>query len=39
MAISGYFSEFSLAEVFQLLEKGNKTGRLSIRESSQTDSE
>ena len=34
MAISGYFSEFSLAEVFHLLEKGNKTGRLSIRESS-----
>ena len=32
MAISGYFSEFSLAEVFYLLEKGNKTGRLSIRE-------
>lgn len=41
MAISGYFSEFSLAEIFHLLEKGNKTGRLSIRESSsnKTDSE
>ena len=42
MAISGYFSDFSLAEVFYLLEKGNKTGRLGIREcmssGSQSDS-
>ena len=34
MAISGYLSEFSLAEIFQLLEQGNKTGRLSIQEHS-----
>jgi len=32
MAISGYLSEFSLPEIFQLLEQGNKTGRLSIQE-------
>lgn len=34
MAISGYLSEFSLPEIFQLLEQGNKTGRLSIQERS-----
>jgi Domain of unknown function (DUF4388) len=34
MAISGYLSEFSLSEIFQLLEQGNKTGRLSIQERS-----
>ncbi|MBI4784876.1 MAG: DUF4388 domain-containing protein [Oscillatoriophycideae cyanobacterium NC_groundwater_1537_Pr4_S-0.65um_50_18] len=34
MAISGYLSEFSLPEIFQLLEQGNKTGRLSIQEQS-----
>ena len=28
MAISGYLSEFSLPEIFRLLEQGNKTGRL-----------
>ena len=32
MAITGYLSEFSLAEIFQLLEQGSKTGRLSIQE-------
>ncbi|TYQ28395.1 DUF4388 domain-containing protein [Pseudanabaena sp. UWO311] len=35
MAISGYLSEFSLPEIFRLLEQGNKTGRLSIQERSQ----
>jgi hypothetical protein len=34
MAISGHLSEFSLPEVFQLLEQGNKTGRLSIQAQS-----
>lgn len=34
MAISGYLSEFSLPEIFRLLEQGNKTGRLSIQERS-----
>jgi hypothetical protein len=34
MAISGYLSEFSLPELFQLLAQGNKTGRLSIQERS-----
>jgi Domain of unknown function (DUF4388) len=32
MAISGYLSEFSLPEIFQLIEQGSKTGRLSIQE-------
>ncbi|MCS6959860.1 MAG: DUF4388 domain-containing protein [Pseudanabaenaceae cyanobacterium SKYGB_i_bin29] len=31
MGISGYLSEFSLAEVFRLLEQGKKTGCLRIR--------
>lgn len=31
MAITGYLSEFSLAEIFQLLEQGHKTGLLTIR--------
>ncbi len=35
MAISGYLSEFSLPEIFRLLEQGNKTGRLSIQERSE----
>ena len=35
MAISGYLSEFSLPEIFQLIEQGSKTGRLSIQEQSQ----
>ncbi len=35
MAITGYLSEFSLAELFQFLEQGKKTGLLSLR--SQTD--
>lgn len=30
MAITGYLAEFSLAEIFQLLEQGRKTGLLSI---------
>jgi hypothetical protein len=34
MAISGYLSEFSLPEIFRLIEQGNKTGRLSIQERS-----
>ncbi|WP_245939995.1 DUF4388 domain-containing protein [Stenomitos frigidus] len=38
MAISGYLSEFSLPEIFQLLEQGNKTGRLSVQERSQQSS-
>jgi hypothetical protein len=38
MAISGYLSEFSLPEIFRLLEQGNKTGRLSIQERSQNPS-
>ncbi|MBW4695099.1 MAG: DUF4388 domain-containing protein [Lyngbya sp. HA4199-MV5] len=38
MAISGYLSEFSLPEIFQLLEQGNKTGRLSVQERSQNSS-
>lgn len=33
--ISGYLSEFSLAEVFQFLEQGNKTGLLSIKAKSE----
>jgi hypothetical protein len=32
MALHGYLSEFSLGEIFQLIEKGEKTGLLSIRE-------
>jgi hypothetical protein len=32
MALNGFLSEFSLGEVFQLIEKGEKTGLLSIRE-------
>ncbi|WNC60220.1 DUF4388 domain-containing protein [Thermosynechococcus sp. QS41] len=31
MKISGYFSEFSLGEVFRLLEQGQRTGCLSIK--------
>jgi hypothetical protein len=31
MAISGFLSEFSLPEIFQILEQGNKTGRLTIK--------
>jgi len=38
MAISGYLSEFSLPEIFRLLEQGNKTGRLSIQERSENPS-
>lgn len=34
MAISGYLSEFSLPEIFRLIEQGNKTGRLSLQERS-----
>jgi len=30
MAITGYLAEFSLAEIFQLLEQGRKTGLLSL---------
>jgi hypothetical protein len=30
MAVTGYLAEFSLAEIFQLLEQGRKTGLLSI---------
>ena len=32
MALNGYLSDFSLGEIFQLIEKGEKTGLLSIRE-------
>jgi hypothetical protein len=32
MTLSGYLSEFSLGEIFQLIEQGEKTGLLSIRE-------
>jgi len=35
MAISGYLSEFSLPEIFRLIEQGNKTGRLSLQERSE----
>lgn len=38
MAINGYLSEFSLPEVFQLLEQGRKTGLLSINNVSQRES-
>ncbi|WP_413171589.1 DUF4388 domain-containing protein [Anabaena azotica] len=34
MAISGFLSELSLPEIFQLLEQGNKTGRLTIKAKS-----
>lgn len=30
MAITGYLADFSLAEIFELLENGNKTGLLTI---------
>jgi len=30
MAVTGYLSEFSLAEIFSFLEQGNKTGLLTI---------
>lgn len=30
MAITGYLAEFSLAEIFQFLEQGHKTGQLTI---------
>jgi len=39
MAISGYLSEFSLPEIFRLLEQGNKTGRLSIQDRSENSSQ
>jgi hypothetical protein len=32
MALNGHLSEFSLGEIFQLIEQGEKTGLLSIRE-------
>ncbi|MBD2460048.1 DUF4388 domain-containing protein [Oscillatoria sp. FACHB-1407] len=35
MAITGYLTEFSLAEIFQLLEQGRKTGLLSISKLSE----
>jgi hypothetical protein len=31
MSITGHLSDFSLPEIFQLLEKGNKTGLLTLR--------
>lgn len=31
MTLNGYLSEFSLGEIFQLIENGEKTGLLSIR--------
>ncbi len=31
MAITGYLSEFSLPEIFQFLEQGQKTGRLTLQ--------
>jgi hypothetical protein len=34
MAISGFLSELSLPEIFQLLEQGKKTGRLTIKAQS-----
>ena len=34
MAISGFLSELSLPEIFQLLEQGNQTGRLTIKAQS-----
>ncbi|MTJ13385.1 DUF4388 domain-containing protein [Anabaena sp. UHCC 0187] len=39
MAISGFLSELSLAEIFQLLEQGNKTGRLTIKSQPQYSSQ
>ena len=30
MAVTGYLSEFSLAEIFNFLEQGNKTGLLTL---------
>lgn len=33
MSITGYLSEFSLPELFQLIEEGQKTGRLTIGDS------
>ncbi|MTJ07320.1 MULTISPECIES: DUF4388 domain-containing protein [unclassified Anabaena] len=39
MAISGFLSELSLAEIFQLLEQGNKTGRLTIKAQSHLSSQ
>jgi len=37
--ISGYLSEFSLAEVFQFLEQGNKTGLLYLKANDPNNSE
>ena len=34
MTISGHLADFSLPEIFQLLEQGSKTGQLSIQEKS-----
>ena len=36
MAINGYLSKFSLPEVLQLLQEGNKTGLLTVRSRSDT---
>lgn len=35
MVITGYLEEYSLSEIFQFLEQGHKTGRLTIVASSQ----
>jgi hypothetical protein len=32
MTLNGYLSEFSLGEIFQVIEQGQKTGLLSIRD-------
>ncbi|MDX2214518.1 MAG: DUF4388 domain-containing protein [Oculatellaceae cyanobacterium bins.114] len=39
MAITGYLTEFSLAEIFQLLEQGRKTGLLGISKLSEAKEE
>lgn len=36
MTIEGHLSEFSLAEIFQLLEHGKRTGRLTIQSAAET---
>lgn len=38
MTLTGYLSDFSLAEVFQLLEQGKRTGLLTVRPISRSDS-
>lgn len=38
MAVTGYLAEFSLAELFQFLEQGNKVGLLTICTLTDTDS-